>query len=70
LHSPAAGVAEPDADVDVDAEVVTLGGGGVVVAFVDFVESCSEFVQALRATAAASATVTMVTLPAMRMASP
>jgi hypothetical protein len=56
-----------DADVEVDT---LLGGGGVEVGFVDLVESCSEFVQALRATAAASATVTMVTLPAMRMASP
>src|SRR5689334_14176182 len=55
--------------VDDGAEVLLLVAGGVPVGPVTggFVESCSELVQALRATDAASATVTVMTLPAMRM---
>jgi hypothetical protein len=55
--------------VEDGAEVLLLVDGGVPVGPVTggFVESCSVGEQALRAAAAASATVTVMTLPAMRM---
>jgi hypothetical protein len=49
------------------AVVVMGSGGGVELPFGVPVEACSELAQALKAAAATSATLTIVTLPAMRM---